>query len=77
MAHEKFELRRTADPTVFTIHLKPTGEQLGELHTQGAQPQVLAVEGPHKDDLLELADDLYKAVQEAAPFAAFLSPFSP
>jgi len=77
MAREKFELRRTTDPTVFTIHLKPTGEQLGELRTHEAQPQVLAVEGPHKDDLLELADELYKAVQEAAPFAALISPFSP
>lgn len=77
MARPEFELRRTADPAVFTIHLKSTGEQLGELVTHGPSPQVLAVEGPHKDDLLELADDFYKAVREAAPFAAFISPFSP
>jgi len=77
MARDRFELQRTADPAVFTIHLVATGEPLGELVVRGDKPLVLALEGSHKDDLIELADDLFQAAQEAAPFVPLLSPFPP
>lgn len=77
MTRDRFELRRTADPTVFTIHLATTGELLGELVVREDQPQVLALEGQHKDDLMELADELLKAAEEAAPYVPLISPFPP
>ncbi len=77
MTRDRFELRRTADPAVFTIHLAATGEPLGELVVRSDRPLVLALEGTHKDDIIELADDLFQAAQEAAPYVPLLSPFPP
>lgn len=77
MVRDRFELRRTADPAVFTIHLAASGEELGELVVRGDTPQVLALEGRHKDDLIELADELFQAAQEAAPYVPLISPFPP